>query len=269
MKNFLAISILLSIVFLSCDKGKPSTESSSGVRSETANNAVSFFVDSINVKDSLKIDKNLNLTFISKILLFPSIKNKSLLDSIYAPKEIRLQEYSKVTLTEALTQNKNEFYEEQKESLKDFKPEFAQNWDNNSDMKLFSNQNGFLTIQYTGDGYTGGAHGYYFENYKVFDLENNKTLQLSDVVSDKKSELWNTILMDNFIQNDGDKGQVEMLLVKKIPLSNNFYFDDENLYFLYNQYEITAYAAGTVLIKIPFSDIKPLLTDAFKNRQNL
>ena len=75
--------------------------------------------------------------------------------------------------------------------------------------------------------------------------------------------------MDNFIQNDGDKGQVEMLLVKKIPLSNNFYFDDENLYFLYNQYEITAYAAGTVLIKIPFSDIKPLLTDAFKNRQNL
>lgn len=265
MKNFIAISIILSLAFVSCDKGK----SSSVASSETLNKEVNFSVDSINVKDSLKIDKNLSVGFQSKLLVFPTLKNKALLDSIYAPTEIRLEEYSKEKLTEALNQKKKEFYAEQKESLKDFKPEFAQNWDHNSAMKLFSNENDLLTIKYTGDGYTGGAHGYYYENYKVFDLKNNKTLQLSDLVSDTKSELWNTILMDNFIQNDGDKNQVDMLLVKQIPLNTNFYFDKENLYFLYNQYEITAYAAGTVLIKIPFSDIKPLLTEAFKSRQNL
>ena len=70
--------------------------------------------------------------------------------------------------------------------------------------------------------------------------------------------------MNNFLNGDLENGQAEMLLVKEIPLNNNFYFDQENLYFLYNQYEITAYAAGTVLIKIPFTEIKPLLTPEFK-----
>ena len=136
-------------------------------------------------------------------------------------------------------------------------------------MKMFSKDNNFLTVQYTGDGYTGGAHGYYYENYKVFDLKTNKTMQLADLITDPGAAIWQKILMDNFIQNDGDKGQVDMLLVDQIPLNSNFYFDKEHLYFLYNQYEITAYAAGPVLIKIPLADIKLLLTDDFIKRQSL
>jgi hypothetical protein len=72
--------------------------------------------------------------------------------------------------------------------------------------------------------------------------------------------------MDNFLKNDAGKGQSEMLLVKEISPNNNFYFDKENLYFLYNQYEITAYAAGPVLIKIPFSDIKLMVKPEFLKR---
>ena len=269
MKNILVLSLLILVAFVSCEKGKTATESTTEASTETLNNAKSFSVDSIKVNDSLKIDKNLTVAFQSTILVFPTIKNKVLLDSIYAPEEIRLEEYSKVNLTEALNKKKKDYDDEQKASLKDYTPEFAQNWYRNSDMKMFSHVNDFLTVQYSGDGYTGGAHGYYFENYKVFDLKNNKTVQLSDIALDQNSKLWNKILMDNFIQNDGDRGQVEMLLVDKIPLNNNFYFDKENLYFLYNQYEITAYAAGPVLIKIPLSDIKPLLTDEFINRQGL
>ena len=60
--------------------------------------------------------------------------------------------------------------------------------------------------------------------------------------------------------------QKEMLLADQIMPNNNFYFDKENLYFLYNQYEITAYAAGPVLIKIPFSDIKLMVKPEFLKR---
>ncbi|MGA9212161.1 DUF3298 domain-containing protein [Kaistella sp.] len=269
MKNLFAISIVFVISLMSCNKGKPGTESTNETARKIAIKGKNLSIDSIKVNDSLKIDKNLTIKFQSKILVFPTIKNKSVLDSIYAPKEIRLEEYSKDNLTAALNLKMKEFYDEEKNSLQDFKPEFAQNWEKNSYMNLHSYNNNFLTIQYTVDGYTGGAHGYYFENYKVFDLQNNKTLQLSDIVANQDSKIWDLILMDNFIQNDGDKGQVEMLLVKRIPLNHNFYFDKENLYFLYNQYEITAYAAGTVLIKVPLSDIKLLLTDEFIKRQNL
>ena len=133
-------------------------------------------------------------------------------------------------------------------------------------MTIFSNKNDLLTIKYSGDGFTGGAHGYYYEFYKVFDLQTKKTLQLSDVLSDKNPKIWSKILMDHFLKNDLENGQSEMLLVKEIPLNDNFYFDQDHLYFLYNQYEITAYAAGPVLIKVPFSAIQTILKSEFKKR---
>ena len=133
-------------------------------------------------------------------------------------------------------------------------------------MTIFSNKNDLLTIKYSGDGFTGGAHGYYYEFYKVFDLQTKKTLQLADVLSDKNPKIWSKILMDHFLKNDLENGQSEMLLVKEIPLNDNFYFDQDHLYFLYNQYEITAYAAGPVLIKVPFSAIQTILKSEFKKR---
>ena len=123
-----------------------------------------------------------------------------------------------------------------------------------------------MTIKYSGDGFTGGAHGYYYEFYKVFDLKTKKTLQLADVLFDKNPKIWSKILMDHFLKNDLENGQSEMLLVKEIPLNDNFYFDQDHLYFLYNQYEITAYAAGPVLIKVPFSAIQTILKSEFKKR---
>ena len=75
--------------------------------------------------------------------------------------------------------------------------------------------------------------------------------------------------MAHYLKTDLANGTPELLLVDQIPLNDNFYFDKENLYFLYNQYEIAPYAAGPVLIKIPFKEIKPLLTAVFKSSLNL
>ncbi len=267
MKKVLGISIVLSIALMSCDKGKVSAESST--ENEEVNKVVNFSVDSVKVNDSLKIDKNLTVGFQSAVLYFHTLEDKTLLDSIFSVEKIRLDDYSKENLTQALEKKKKEYFEEQKLSLKDFKPDFHQTWNSNSSMKVFSKENDMMTIRYTGDGYTGGAHGYYYEFYKVFDLKNKKTLQLTDVVSETESKIWDKILMDNFLSNDSDKDQAQMLLVKEIPLNNNFYFDKNYLYFLYNQYEITAYAAGPVLIKVSLADIKPFLTAEFIKRQDL
>ena len=132
-------------------------------------------------------------------------------------------------------------------------------------MKVFSNKNDILTISYENDGFSGGAHGYYGITYKNFDLKNNKTIQLSDIFKDINKVDWNKILMKNFKNPD----QKEMLLVDKIPVNNNFYFDSQNITFVYNQYEITAYAAGVVEISIPFSELKPYLKPEFISRNNI
>lgn len=266
MKNFILTSVIAIFALYSCNKEKNIASDSQNTSPKTDS---VFSVDSVKVKDSAKLDKNLTALFESKVLVFPHIENKTLLDSIYADENFKNQEYSASGLLNALNDKKKEFFDETKESLKDWKPDFEQTWESRSNMEIFSNQNELLTLKYSGDGFTGGAHGYYFENYKVFDLKNKKKLQLSDIITNPDSKIWNRILMDNFLINDLGKGQSEMLLVKEIPLNNNFYFDQKNLYFLYNQYEITAYAAGTVLIKIPLSDIKSVLTPELKTRINL
>ena len=269
MKNSFIILSAAALTFTACNNEKNTTENTTATSQKVEKKADQFAVDSLHVNDSIRINKNLLLSFQSNILMFPTLKNKAVLDSIYQTENIYLKDYSPANLKEALQLKMKNYFEEQKKSLIDFTPVSPQKWNSNSNMKVFSNAFDFLTVQYSGDGFTGGAHGYYYENYKVFDLKNNKTVQLGDVLSDQDPEIWNRILTDNFFKNDGDRGQAEMLLVKQIPLNNNFYFDQENLYFIYNQYEITAYAAGTVLIKVPMSDVKPFLQSDFKERLSL
>jgi hypothetical protein len=268
MKKNLGISIALCLAIISCKKEASSVQNSES-KTDSLNVAEKMVIDSVKVNDTLEVGKNVTGIFSSKVLVFPNLKNKTLLDSIYSPEKISLLDYSKKNLSDYLSEEQKKFFEEQKKVANEYPIEFVQNWEENSDMNLLSNENDFMTLIYTGNGFSGGAHGYYFEKYKVFDLKNNKTLQLGDIISNQNSKIWNRILMDKFLKNDLDKGQSEMLLVKEIPLNNNFYFDKEYLYFLYNQYEITAYAAGTVLIKVPFSAIKPYVQSEFKKRLGL
>lgn len=269
MRNLIPLLLAAAFTFLSCNQQKTSEETTALSEKPVVDSTKLFVVDSVKVIDSLRLDSHLVVNFESKVLIFPSLKDSLLLDSIYAPENIKLKQYSKNSLKEALNKKAKTYFEENKASLKSFTPTAAQSWNDHSEMDVKSHEDGFLTIMYSGDGYTGGAHGYYYENYKVFDLQQKKTMQLSDLISDRDSKLWNRILMDNFLKDDLEKGQAEMLLVKEIPLNNNFYFDKKNLYFLYNQYEITAYAAGPVLIRVPYSAIKPLLKAEFKNRIGL
>lgn len=269
MKNFLPLLLAFLLLQTSCSKESTTVSQISQSTSDSAKIPAKFEIDSVKMEDSLKIDANLTADFASTVLFFPQIKDKVLLDSIYAKEQIKLPAYSKKDLLEDLENKKEQFYEDTKHSLKDWKPDFPQTWTSHSDMDVHSHQNDLMTLVYTGEGFTGGAHGYYYEFYKVFDLKNKKTIQLTDVVLDAKDAIWNKILMDNFLKNDLENGQAQMLLVKDIPLNNNFYFDKENLYFLYNQYEIAAYAAGPVLIKVPFATIKPLMKEEIKQRFGL
>lgn len=264
MKNTIYLLIIFLLFLGSCNKTQVENKTvqlQDSVKAPAKNFAV---VDSVKVQDSATISEILNLSFEAKVLLFPNITNKILLDSIYSAAALSLTDYSKENIEKELKAKQLQYVNETKESVKDFSPERAQVWDQNSDMTLFSTMNDFMTVQYINSGYTGGAHGYYNETYKVFNIKTNKTLQLEDILRIKDRQVWNRILMENFLENDLENGQSEMLLVKKIPLTSNFYFDKENLYFFYNQYEITAYAAGPVTIKIPYSEVKPFLNSDFR-----
>lgn len=268
MKKAFLISSL-SLMCLSACKKEPSPTPEAPTQKVAAVINEPVVSDTLKAQESLQMTEMLTATFSSEALLFDNISDKPLLDSIYSPMNVMFESYTKENVEKSLQTQRDKFYEEVKKMLTEWSPEFKQTWSQNSKMHLFSKKNDFITLKYTSEGYTGGAHGYYNEIYKVFDLKNKRKLQLSDILKVQDSQIWSRILMDNFLNNDLDKNQAQMLLVKDIPLNSNFYFDNQHLYFLYNQYEIAAYAAGPILIKVPFADIKLFLKNDFQSRLNI
>lgn len=269
MKNISAVLFLVILSVISCKKAEKSLVEKPEQSPEQITKVDLSATDSVKIVDSLKVSENLTAGFKSTVLVFPNLSNKMLLDSIYAPVNMKLEQYSRENITTELNTQKKAYYDGVKKSLEDWAPDFPQTWEQNSYMKMLSLLNDYITVQYKADGYTGGAHGYYNELYRVYDVKTNKQITLADILKVRDAKIWSRILMDQFLKNDLERGQAEMLLVKEIPLNDNFYFDQNNLYFLYNQYEIAAYAAGPVLIKIPYTEIKPFLTQDFRTKLNL
>lgn len=260
MKNLIAI-LSFGVLLSFCNKTENTKLSST--KSDSIEIKREFAIDSLRAQDSVQIAKTLTLSFEKQILLFPDITNKTLLDSIYKPANITSPDYSKQALSAVLEKLKAASLK--KDDSQDYMPEFKQTWDEVSAMKMISHQNDVLTLQYAGNGYSGGAHGYYFEAYKTFDLKNNKVISQADIFKNPTDANWNKILQNHFDEPE----QKEMLLVDKIELNNNFYFDKDKITFVYNQYEITAYAAGVVYITLNFKDIKDQLKPEFVSQFNI
>ena len=263
MKNFIAI-VSFSILLTSCNKTVEKKITLNKGKDSVATPA-QLVVDSVRVQDSLVVTKNLTTAFDKQLLVFPSIENKVILDSIYKDALVETKNYDKQSLLDDLMRQKQKSFDKTKADSKDYTPDFKQTWEESSAMKVVSHRDSILTLKYFGDGYSGGAHGYYFESYKVFDLNKNVIINQNDIFKNPKDPAWDKLLKSHFDEPE----QKNMLLVDKIELNNNFFFDDKKITFVYNQYEITAYAAGVVNITLNFKDIKDQLKPEFIKQYNI
>lgn len=274
MKNtFVVLALSSFFVFSACKKNN--TKHPEAVNVE-ANGSQKFITDSVVVNDSTKISDSLSLKYTSKLLVFPTIKNKKLLDSIYFNNK-GIKDYSKRGLQAFLEKEKNRYYYSMKNDSKDWLSNltYSQEWYTNSSMDLKSNVNDYIHIQYTGSSYEGGAHDNYGFSERVFDLKNSRKVELKDITSMPEKKL-EALLMKNINNihsgttgSEGDIKNSEMLLVEVIPVTGNFYFDDKNLYFHYSPYEIAAFAAGDIVIPISWEELKGTLKPGFIERMKI
>jgi hypothetical protein len=274
MKNVIAVLAVSSLLAVSaCNKTEKSTSNSDKV--EVAQ-PEKFTVDSISIDDSTKIADSLTAQFDSKLLVFPTIKDKKLLDSIYFTVKGN-QDYSKQGLQKYLEKDKSDYFNSIKNDSKDWISDitYPQEWYESSGMRLVSNKNDYMQIEYSWGSYSGGAHDNFGFSERVFDLRNNKKVELKDITSMPISKI-EALLMKNINKSNGgatdENGKIDnsdMLLVDKIPVTRNFYFDEKNLYFHYSPYEIAAFAAGDISIPISWEELKTTLTPEFKERMKI
>ena len=93
MKNFIAI-VSFSVLLTSCNKTVEKKITLNKGKDSVATPA-QLVVDSVRVQDSLVVTKNLTTAFDKQLLVFPSIENKVILDSIYKDALVETKNYDK------------------------------------------------------------------------------------------------------------------------------------------------------------------------------
>jgi hypothetical protein len=161
-----------------------------------------------------------------------------------------------------LTQLTHDFfanYQKDKETLKD-----PQIYSLDCAVKVLRQDSGLVTLQVYGYISQGGAHptsGTYFINW---DTKTNKNIALDDLFDNGYQDKLTKIAEGIFRKNEklADTASLAnnyFFKDAKFALNNNFSITPLGLKFLYNEYEIKPYSAGTTDLFIPYAQIKSLL----------
>lgn len=141
--------------------------------------------------------------------------------------------------------------------------QYEYNWGLTADTII----NNFLFYSEADYYYTGGAHPNHSMSYIIYDLKNGEKLTLDKIFIKTKIEKIDQLLRD-YIKND--EGLMEAIFeIEKVTTVNNFSFDQAEIRFFFNPYEIAPYAAGEIEIPISWIKLKEYIQPWFKDRMSI
>jgi len=174
---------------------------------------------------------------------------------------------------EELMQN---FIDEYKNFKKEF-PESQQEWEIERTVMNNFNDDNILSCTFKEYSYLGGAHPNTYLTFKNFNLKSGEIIDLPDILIAEYLNELNNIAEPIFRKEKELTEDINLTEAgfwfddDKFSVNNNFSIGKDGLNFVYNNYEITAYAYGPTELFIPYKSIKKvikpdgLLTDFNRN----
>ena len=139
----------------------------------------------------------------------------------------------------------------------------------NVDVEYLGQRENIATFTMGYHHYSGGAHGMYSTQFVNVDLDKKAVIRLDDVFTKAQQNKVKALLWEIY-QNEsrGDNGERQEPFTAKADfyLSDNFYFSQDGIAFVYPPYALGPYAAGEKELRLSLYDdeVKALLTPAFK-----
>lgn len=264
------IYLLSSLIFLSVackdnkqndtgiEKVKIEDNISLNKNSESPSCKISIDVDFLNSpKDSvaLAINKTINATLLGK--QYESLTPKAAVDSFK---------------NAYITSYKNEvgkLYEEDLKSNPEQKNLLSwYNYEYKLSSTITDGKSGIMNVKATFFEYSGGAHPNEWGKWMNFSKTNGALLTYSDIFMTSSEKVISKMLLDKLIEYISDKYKDEKVIgindlnnlgilnESDMYISDNFLVGKDEVSFLYNKYDIAPYSVGSIILSLPYSEVK-------------
>lgn len=140
---------------------------------------------------------------------------------------------------------------------------YAQTWFLDGRVEVKKQKPGYLSLLFSFVNYEGGAHPNSSYIYLNYDPESSREIILDSLIIAGTKPKLTAVAEKIFRKNEKLTATASLkdsyfFENNTFTLNNNFTITDEGLKFLYNPYEIKAYAFGVTELVIPFSDLKDI-----------
>jgi hypothetical protein len=258
MKRLVMAFAIASIVACNSEKKTGQTVDTTSEKSVSASDTIAYTYDSVKVYSKNPVSKDAGVTDTAKAVITYPVFSEPRLNDLVLKKVIGTVNGEKTYATykgyaEGFMADFDNFQKENKDRI--------QTWFLDVNTSVLKQRPKYLSFYTVYVNYSGGAHpnsAFTYQNYNPVTLQKitldslilpgamGKLTAIAEKVFRTQEKLSaNQSLKDGyFFENDTFK------------LNDNFTVTDQGLLFLYNPYEIKAYAFGITKLLIPFADLK-------------
>lgn len=271
---FASAAMIFSAAFTGCsDAKKASGDSDSSVEFTTSKVQIADSISVGHCTALVKIDGEYPdngpvfadsvRNWITDLLSIDPTDSSSTIFDPMAQETVNAQAIADITATSLLNNAAKDFAEFEKEG-------FSTGYEYNISFGPVYQTDKLLTYSFTEYSYTGGAHGSTSFIQQTFDKADGKALTAGEIFEPSKIteviQLVKQGLTEQYFSDELKNGYTlaNLLLIDPASLAlptQSPSFVKDGIDFVYQQYEIAPYAAGMPTCVIPYSVIKPYLTE--------
>lgn len=253
----ITLFVLLISVLVSCRNEKKDTDTKNSTTAIA--DTLTYTYDSVKVYSKNIINTQQIVDTAKAVITYPVFKNDTLNTLIqrkvtdFYGKEEKLITYPEIA--KSFINGYDAFFAENKDT--------PQHWFLLIDINVLKQTENYIALRYQHSDYVGGAHGNSNISYINYNPKTNTQITLDSLI-DKSNRAKLLSIAEGIFRKNEKLSPTETLSGKyfflddKFSLSENYYVSDKGLVFLYNPYEIKAYAFGTTELVIPFAAIKEI-----------
>jgi len=251
---------IIAIGFIACQSENKTSNTTDTTSVVNTGDSLTFKYDSVKVYSKTPVSVDKNVTDTSKAVISYPLFNDEKVNQFVE---------TKIKLTADSGKNYKTYNEYATDFIKGYdnfrksEKDYPQTWFLDINAKVVKQKPGYLSLLNTYVNYSGGAHPNSVFIYLNYNPATHQEILLDSLIQPGSLPKLTAVAEKIFRKNEKLSPTASLkdgyfFDKDTFKLNDNFTITDQGLMFLYNPYEIKAYAYGKTELVIPFSELKEI-----------